>query len=107
MYLAQVRPPEGNEVVDGVLTIQSVEYLFNNIISIALSLAGIVLFILLIMGGFKFITAGGEPAKVEGARKTLTSAIVGLIVIILSFLILRIIQTLTGVDTTGFRVVVP
>ncbi|OGM09776.1 hypothetical protein A2W13_01180 [Candidatus Woesebacteria bacterium RBG_16_36_11] len=107
MYLAQVRPPEGGEVVDGVLTIQSVEYLFNNIVAVALSIAGIVLFILLIMGGFKFITAGGEPAKVEGARKTLTSAIIGLVVIVLSFLILRIIQTITGVDTTVFRITIP
>ncbi len=67
--------------------------------------AGIALFILLLVGGFKYITSGGDPKALEGAQKTITYAIAGLIVIILSFLILVLISTITGVDVTKFNVV--
>jgi uncharacterized membrane-anchored protein len=78
---------------------------FTNVVKDALGLTGIVLFVLLIMGGFKFITSGGDPKAVEGARKTLTSAIAGLVIILISFLILVLIKTITGVDVTKFNVV--
>jgi hypothetical protein len=108
MYLTQIREPYSNisdpEVVDDVLTIKGFEYIFNNILTVALAFAGIVLFILIIVSGFKFITAGGEPPKIEAARKTLTSALAGIVFIVLSYLILRMIQIFTGVDITTFFV---
>lgn len=88
-----------------IATISDLGDLFKNVVSYALGFAGIVLFILLIIGGFKFITSGGDPKAVEGARKTLTSAIAGLVIIIISFLILVLITKITGVDVTKFNVV--
>lgn len=78
---------------------------FENVVKYALGFAGIVLFILLIMGGFKYITSGGDPKAVEGAKKTLTSAIIGLVLILVSYLILVLITNITGVDVTKFNVV--
>jgi len=83
------------------------EAVFANIVSVILGLAGIVLFIMLLMGGFKFITAGGDPKAVEGAKKTLTYAIAGMVLLAASFLILRFIQEFTGVDVVNFRVFQP
>jgi hypothetical protein len=101
MNLIAVREPiEGIDMDKGIFTIQGFEYIFENIISVILALAGIVLFILLIMGGIKLITAGGEPPKIQEAKGTLTFAIAGIILIALSFLILRIISVITGVDVT-------
>jgi glucose uptake protein GlcU len=80
---------------------------FDRVVGFALGFAGIVLFLLLIIGGFKYITSGGDPKAVEGAKKTLTYAIGGLIVILLSYLILVIIKDITGVDVTKFNVVLP
>jgi len=91
----------------GVATIQNLECVFSNIVKYALWLAGIVLFILIILGGFKYMTSGGDPKAVEGAQKTLTFAIGGLIIILLSFLILVLIKTITGVDVTKFVIVQP
>ena len=108
MYLAQVRTAiPGVEEIDSVLTIQGFEYIFNNIVSVIFPLAGIVLFIILLMGGLKFITAGGEPPKIEEARKTLTFAIAGIVLIALSFLILKVIQEITGVNVTEFKIFQP
>ena len=110
MYLALAtpRPPkEGTEVINEVLTIQGFEYIFENIVSVILALAGIVLFILLIVGGIKLITAGGESPKIQAARNALTFAIGGIILIALSFLILRVIYIITGVDVTQFKIFQP
>lgn len=92
------------KTVDGVATLQGFEGVFENVITVMLGLGGIVLFIMLIMGGFKFITAGGDPKAIEGAKKTLTYAIAGIVLIALSFLILRFISTFTGVDVTQFKI---
>lgn len=79
---------------------------FSNVVSYALGFAGIVLFVLLIVGGFKFITSGGDPKSVESARKTITSAIAGLVIILVSYLILVLISNITGVDVTKFNLTI-
>ncbi len=70
--------------------------IFGNVVSIAIGLGGIVFFIMFIVGGFSYLTAGGNPQAVEGARKTLTYAIAGLVLIALSYLILKLIAQFTG-----------
>jgi hypothetical protein len=90
-----------------IATIADLGGLFDRVVSYALGFAGIVLFILLIVGGFKYITSGGDPKAVEGAKKTLTSAIIGLVLILVSYLILVLISNITGVDITKFNILLP
>jgi hypothetical protein len=90
----------------GVATIKDLELVFGNVIKAALGFAGIVLFILLLSGGFKYITSGGDPKATEGAQKTITYAIIGLVLILLSYLILVLIKTITGVDVTQFKITI-
>lgn len=78
-------------------TLTGLEGIFGNVISIALGLGGIAFFVMFVMGGFQWLTAGGNPQAVEGARKTLTYAIGGLALVALAFLILRLISSFTGV----------
>ena len=90
--------------MDNPATLQDLEGVFSNVIKIILGIAGITFFILLLSSGFKFITSGGDPKALEGAKKTLTYAIGGLILIIVSYLILLLIKEITGVDVTIFRI---
>jgi hypothetical protein len=90
----------------GIATIQNLGCLFNRIVSFVLGFAGLAFFILLIIGGLKFITSGGDPKAVEGAKKTLTSAIAGLAIVLVAYLILVLIGTITGVDLTKFSTVI-
>ena len=85
--------------------LSDLEVVFGRVISVALGFAGIVLFVLLLVGGFKFITSGGDPKAVEGAKKTITSAVAGLLVIVLAYLILVFIKQITGVDVTVFKII--
>lgn len=85
-------------------TIKGFECLFSNAISVVLALAGIVLFVMFLIGGLRYLTSGGDPKATESAKGTLTHAIAGLVVLILAFLILKLIETITGVQLTIFKV---
>lgn len=92
---------------DDVATLQGFEGLFENIITAVLGFAGIALFIMFLIGGFRLITSGDNPKAAEAANKTLTSAVGGMILIASAFLILRFIETITGAGVTTFRVLTP
>ena len=55
---------------------------------------------MLLVGGFQFMTSGGDPKAAGHARTTLTFAIIGIILVVASWLILQIIKQATGVDVT-------
>lgn len=88
-------------------TLQDLEKVFGNVVQAILGLAGIAFFILLLVGGIKYLTSGGDPKATESAQKTITAAVGGLILILLSFLVLVLIKKLTGVDVIQFRVFQP
>lgn len=92
---------------DQVVTLKWFEALFGNVIGVALALSGIVLFVMLIVGGFKYITAGGDPKGIESAKKTLTYAIAGVVLTAAAFLILQFIKQFTGAPVTEFKIFQP
>jgi len=85
-------------------TFSDLEGMFSNLIGSLLSLAGIVLFVMILIGGFKYITSGGNAEAAAGARRTITYAIIGLIVVAGAYLVLVIIETLTGARVTEFTI---
>lgn len=80
-------------------TLSGLNDIYTNVVQVVLILGGIVLFILLLSGGFKFITSGGDPKAVEGAKKTLTYAVGGLVLLAGSYLLLKLISDVTGVQS--------
>lgn len=50
----------------------------------------------IIVGGFKYIMSGGDTKAMDSARNTLTYAIVGLIVAVAAYGILRALKTYLG-----------
>jgi len=56
------------------------------------SVAGIAAFFALILGGFEWMTSAGDPSKVSSAKERMSSAMLGLIIILASYLILQVIN---------------
>lgn len=88
---------------DNVATIGCIVPLFENLVKGVLALSGVALFVMLVIGGFNFLLSGGDPKKLEAARGTLTNAVIGLVVIVLSFLIIKTIEVATGAPVTKFE----
>lgn len=86
-------------------TIGEFEVVFSNVVNVVLGIGGIVLFIMLLTGGIKFITAGGDPKGIDAAKKTITYAIFGVVFLALAYLILVLIQQITGANVTEFKII--
>ena len=82
---------------NAVWTLNCIFPLFASIISWALTLAGTIGVIFIILGGIKYTLSGGDPKKIDQARKIILFAVVGLVIIFLSFFILSFIGKTTGV----------
>ena len=61
------------------------------LINLIFILAVIIALLYLIWGGFKWLMSGGDKTAVQGAREHIVAAIVGLVVIFLSYFILNFI----------------
>ena len=92
--------------MDDPAKISDLATVFSTLVQSILGFAGITLFVLLLIGGFKYITSGGDPKAVEGAQKTLTYAIGGLVALLLSYLVLVLIKEITGANVTDFKITV-
>lgn len=86
-------------------TLDDLEVLFSSVVGLLISLGAVIFFIMLVIGGFSYMSAGGDPKALEGAKKTLTYAIGGMILLALSLLVFRVIETFTGVNLLEFRIV--
>lgn len=73
--------------------------LLKNAITIAFVVAVILALAFLIYGGFKWILSGGDKTKVEEARKHIVAAIIGLVIVFLSYFILSFISQLFGLGS--------
>lgn len=72
-----------------------------SIINVALSLLGIVAVVIILAGGFTWMTAGGNEENVEKAKKLIIAGIVGLAIILSAYAIanfvIKSLVTATGV----------
>ncbi|MBI3342648.1 hypothetical protein HY032_00645 [Candidatus Gottesmanbacteria bacterium] len=85
-----------DKAIGNVPTIQCLEPIFGRVVQATLALSGVALFVMLVVGGYNFLLSGGDQKKLEAARGTLTNAVIGLVVIVLAFLIVRTIELFTG-----------
>ncbi len=62
-------------------------------------IAGIILFILLIFGGFTFIVSAGQqkPEGVQKGQNAIMAALIGFLLIFASWWIMQIIEMITGI----------
>ena len=97
--------PAGGGTPIKVATIKGFECIFANVLNIVVRFAGIALFVMLLIGGFKYLISGGDPKKSQSAQQTLTYAIIGLIVILGAWIVFLLIKQFTGVDVLNFEIV--
>ena len=85
-------------------SLRDLNAVFTNILGVAARLAGLAAVIMILVGGFKYLTSGGDPKATEQAKHTLTWAVLGLAALVGSWFILRLIETFTGVNIHLFDI---
>lgn len=66
---------------------RSVDPIIGNIISIILSFLGVIFLVLMIYGGYSWMTAMGNEEKVKKAQQLIQAAVLGLIVVVAAYAI--------------------
>jgi hypothetical protein len=72
----------------GTIVGESLKYIF--------AVAGILLLIYLILGGFQYLTSAGDPKKAQEAQSKITQALIGFVIIFASYWIVQILAVVLG-----------
>ncbi|RJQ30410.1 hypothetical protein C4572_04240 [Candidatus Parcubacteria bacterium] len=86
---------------------RDIRIIIMNIIQIALSLLGIIALIIILYGGFVWMTSAGESDRVERAKRIIVNAAIGLLIILLSLSIVTFVIRMMQQAMTGRGVVNP
>ncbi len=97
---AQCNPSLGNCPAG----LQELEDVFKQFISVAVGLGFLVMLIMLVWAGIKYLTSGGEQKEVQQAHYTMTWALLGILFFAIAWLLLLLIQTFTGIEVTTFNI---
>ena len=75
----------GNPTETGLAN--SVTTILNSLIAVL----GVVCVVVMIIGGYNYMTSSGDPGKVDKAKKTILYGLIGLVVCVLSFAIVNFV----------------
>ncbi len=81
---------------------QNLGEVITAIVQILLIVAASIAVIFLIIGGYRYVVAHGNEEATEAAKKTITSAIWGLVIIVMAFAIISIIANVLLGGGPGF-----
>lgn len=90
----QISPTPTGDCPDASST-DKVNTLLTEIINVFSVIVGIVAVIMIIVGGFRYITSGGSSEKVTSAKNTLLYAIIGLVIVALAQIIVKFVLNKT------------
>ncbi len=76
------------------------EGIFNRITNIALGIVGAISVLMLVWGGLRYIISGGDSKKITDAKNTILYAVIGLIIAMLAYAIIRFVLSSIGAMTT-------
>jgi len=71
-----------------------------NVISWVLGILALVAVVMIIIGGFQWLTAAGSEEKIEKAKKVISAAVIGLIIVLLAWAIVIFVAGTTKNVTT-------
>ncbi|MFZ1484402.1 MAG: pilin [Candidatus Saccharimonadales bacterium] len=75
---------------EGVAT-DKVNSIITNVINIFSAVVGIAAVLMIIYGGFRYITSGGDSGKVSSAKNTIIYAVIGLVIVALAQFIVKFV----------------
>lgn len=96
--LAQVLQISGAPPISGPIDppINTIGDLVNRLVSILLPIASIILFFVFVWGGYDYLLSRGDPEKLKGAHAKITAGLVGFVLLVISYFIVKLIASIFG-----------
>ncbi len=80
---------------------QNIGQILSRAATLVFSFAGLGLLLMLILGGFDFLTSAGDTKKLEQGKQRITYAIVGFIIIFIAFWVVQAVGVVFGLESIG------
>lgn len=90
--------PFGNTNFSGTSALQAVTRAISSIIGLMTVAAAIWFLFQFTIGGFSWVTSGGDKAKLQQAQQRLSNAFIGLVVVVAGWAILALVGQFFGYD---------
>lgn len=87
-----------------VATIQGIECMLANIFLVFFALIGLAAFIMIVVGAITILVSGGNSKGMETGKKSITFAIIGIVVALSGFIIINLLSAFTGVNLLKLEV---
>ena len=98
----------GTDLVPNTIRpINNIVNVLRGVIQFILVVAFVLAFIFLIIGGIRWIVAGGDEKGVAGARGMITAALIGLVIVLVAYAIIRLVEIFFGVNIITGGVSIP
>ena len=98
IYLTQQIDIGGQPITGPLQGITSLSDIVNRIVEFLIPLAGIILLLVLIWGGYDYLMSQGQPEKIKNAQAKITTGIIGFILLVFSYILVRLIVKIFGLD---------
>ncbi len=87
----------GQQICGPLVGFNNIGDIINKVVPFVISLAGIILFFVLMWGGYDYVTSQGTPEKLKTANAKITAAVIGFVLLVLSYFLTRIVAFIFGV----------
>ena len=100
-YLTQINIAPSNEFAN----LGSINFLtlVSTAILIIMIVAALAFLFMLILGGVRYITSGGDKAATESARSQITAALIGLVIVFAAWAIVNLMSTFFGINIMSLQ----
>ncbi len=84
-------PPDAEGYAEGITQTSSAREFIVNVTNFVLSFLGLAAVVVIIYGGFLYVTAGGEQEKADKGKKSVMYAVMGIIIVLISYALVNTI----------------
>lgn len=90
----------GGQTIEGPLVgITNLADVINRVIDFLIPIGGIILLFVMIWGGYDYLMSAGQPEKLKNAKGKITTGIIGFVLLVFSYIIVKLIAKIFGLDS--------
>jgi hypothetical protein len=101
LYFAQRLTLPGGEVSGplegpGGKSLDNIGSIISMALPVLIAVSAVILFLILVWGGIMIMISAGNPERIKSGKAKITSSIIGFIILVLSYLIVKFISNIFG-----------